>query len=57
MTEKINWVVICTAIAALTIIEVVALCQGINGTLMVLMVATIAGLAGWITPTPAQIVK
>ena len=54
--EKINWKVICVAIAALTIIEVVALLHGINGTLMGLMIAAIAGLAGWQVPTPKQII-
>jgi len=55
--EKINWKVLCTAIAGLTIIEVVALLNGINGTLMGLMIAAIAGLAGWQIPTPKQIMK
>ncbi len=55
MTEKINWLVIVVAIAALTTIEIVALCHGINGKLMTLMVAAIAGLAGWTIPTPKQI--
>jgi len=53
--EKINWLVIVVAIAALTTIEIVALCHGINGKLMTLMVAAIAGLAGWNIPTPKQI--
>jgi len=57
MKEKINWIIPGVAIAALTIIEVVALLKGIDGTLLVLMVAAISGLAGWTIPTPAQLVK
>ena len=44
--------IIITAISALTIIEVVALFHGINGTMMALIIATIAGMGGWIIPTP-----
>jgi len=42
--------VIIAAIAGLTLIEIVALFNGINGTLMTLVVGAIAGLAGWTAP-------
>lgn len=42
--------VVMVAIVCLTIIELFALLQGINGTLMLAMGATIAGLAGWQAP-------
>ncbi len=41
-----GWVVI-IAILGLSVIEVVALLKGINGQLMALIVAVIAGLAGY----------
>ena len=42
--------VVIAAIAGLTIIEVYALSKGINGTLMIMIVAAVAGLAGWVSP-------
>lgn len=57
MKEKINWVVICVAIIALAVIEIVALCKGINGTLMSAMMGAIVGLVMWNVPTPKQIVR
>ena len=50
--EKPDWRIIITAIVALTVIEIYALSQGINGTLLLLIMSIIAGLAGWIIPTP-----
>ena len=47
---KTNSVVI-TAIIVLGILEAVALFNGINGTLFTLIVAVIAGLAGWTVPS------
>ena len=52
MKEKIDWRIIIAAITALTIIQIYALSQGINGTLLLLVMSMIAGLAGWIIPTP-----
>ncbi len=40
------------AIAAITLLEVVALLKGLNGSLLRLVVATIAGLVGLAIPTP-----
>lgn len=57
MEDKINWVTICVAILVLGAIEIVALLKGINGTIMALIVAAIAGLVGWQIPTPKEIVK
>ncbi len=50
--EKPDWRIIVVAIIALTAIEIVALLKGINGTLLILVMSVIAGLAGWIIPTP-----
>ena len=44
--------IVIAAIVALTIIEVTALLNGINGTLMMIIIACIAGLAGWVMPQP-----
>ncbi len=50
--EQIDWKVLVAAIAAMTAIEIYALSVGINGTLLILVLSIIAGLAGWIIPTP-----
>lgn len=52
MTSKTNPNVIIVAIFSLTILESVALFNGINGTLFTLIVGVIAGLAGWTLPSP-----
>ena len=44
-------IVICVAIAALVILETVALCKGINGALFAGVIAVIAGLAGYTIPS------
>jgi len=49
---KIKKEVVIAAICGLTIIEVVALLKGVNGTLMMIITACIAGLAGWVVPQP-----
>ena len=51
MEVKDKYIVI-AAISALTIIELYALSKGINGTLMMIIIACIAGLAGWVMPQP-----
>lgn len=43
---KVKWQVLVAAIIALTIIEVVALFNGIDGTLMLMVIGSIAGIAG-----------
>ena len=48
--EKIDFRIVITAIVSLTLIECVALMNGINGKLMSFMIAIIAGLAGWSLP-------
>jgi len=50
--NKTNYKVVITAIASLTILECVALCNGINGTIFSLVIAIVAGLAGLTIPTP-----
>lgn len=42
--------VIIIAIICLTMLEIIALIKGIDGTYFVLISTTIAGLAGWVAP-------
>ena len=51
MTDKKKGIVI-TAMVCLTVLELAALYQGINGSLFTIIVAAVAGLAGWVLPTP-----
>ncbi len=55
--QEVNWKVLVAAIAGLTIIEVIALLKGINGTMLAIMIAAIAGLAGLSIPTPKELMK
>jgi hypothetical protein len=48
----IDWRVLITGIVCLTTIEVVALCNGINGTLLTAVVGIIALVIGITIPTP-----
>jgi len=48
--KKIDWRVLITAIICLTAIEICALFNGINGTIMTIVVAAIAGIGGWVAP-------
>lgn len=50
MKQKIDWKVICVALVCLTGIEIYALSQGINGTFLSIVIAIIAGIAGWTVP-------
>jgi hypothetical protein len=52
--KKHFWIVI-AAIAAIMVLDIVALCNGIDGILMTSCVAVIAGLAGLVTPTPKEL--
>lgn len=51
-TKKIDWRIVVTAIVALVALECYALSQGFNGTMMKVIVAIVAGLAGWVIPSP-----
>ncbi len=44
--------IVIAAIISLTILDVVALMNGIDGILMTTVMAIIAGLAGWTIPSP-----
>ena len=50
--EKVDWRIVITAIIGLVVLECVALMNGIDGTIFSIVIAIIAGLAGWVIPTP-----
>ena len=50
--EKINWKIICTGLVCLTSLEVYALSQGFNGTLLKVVLGLIALGIGITIPTP-----
>lgn len=49
---KIPRSVIITAICALVVLECAAMYNGMNGTMLAVVIAVIAGLAGWAIPSP-----
>lgn len=55
LSQKVDKKIVITAIVCLTILEIIALHNGINGTLLSLVIGIIAGLAGWTIPTPKSI--
>lgn len=50
MKEKIDYRIVITALICLTLIEMAALFNGINGKLLIIVMSIIAGLAGWAMP-------
>jgi len=55
MTTKkktMDWRIVCTGIAGLVVLEIVALLNGINGTMFNIVIAIIAGTVGVTLPTP-----
>jgi len=51
---KIDWRIVIAGIAALTIIEVCALLQGIDGALLTLVIGIIGLAIGVVLPNPVQ---
>lgn len=47
---KTDWRIVIGAIIALVILECFAMYKGLNGTMFSLIIALIAGLAGWSAP-------
>ncbi len=50
--QNIDWRIVIAAIGAITILEAIALMKGINGSILTIVVAIVAGLAGLVTPVP-----
>ena len=47
---KVDKSIVLAAIAGLVVLEVAAMYNGINGKMFVIIVAAVAGLAGWSMP-------
>ena len=53
--KEIDWRVVCTGLVCLTALECFALNQGINGTLLKIVLIIIAGVIGVTIPNPIKI--
>jgi len=53
-TKEKPTAVIISAIAGLVVLECFAISNGINGTLLKIVIALVAGLGGYIIPSPIQ---
>lgn len=53
--EKVDWRIVIGAMVCLTILEVIALLKGVNGTILALTMTMIAGLAGYLIKSPIQL--
>lgn len=55
MTKKnLDWRIAVAAIFAIAAIEITALLKGVDGALLTVAVALIAGLAGFVIPSPVK---
>jgi len=55
MTQnKIDWRVVCVGLMCITILEVVALCNGIDGKVLTVVIAIIALAIGVVVPNPIR---
>ena len=50
--QKVDWRVVCVGLICITALEIYALSQGINGTLLKMVLMVIAGGIGLILPNP-----
>lgn len=48
--DKIDWRIVVTALVCITAIEIYAISQGFNGTLLKVVLVALAGIAGWTVP-------
>ena len=53
--KKLDWRIVVAAMIIIGAIEITALLKDVNGALMVLTVAAIAGLAGYVIPSPVTL--
>lgn len=49
-----HWIVACVAIAGLVTMECFALANGVNGTLLISIAAIVAGIGGYLIPSPVK---
>ena len=52
---KVDWRIVCVSLACITVLELYALSQGVNGLILTTVIAIIAGIAGYITPSRIKI--
>jgi len=52
--KKVDWKIVCTALICITLLEVYALSVGIDGLILSIVIALIAGAAGIVIPSPIQ---
>ncbi len=50
MKNEIDWKIIVTALVCITALEIYALSQGFNGTILKTVLVVLAGIAGWSLP-------
>ena len=52
--NKVDWRIVCVGLICITALEIYALSQGINGTLLKMVLMVIAGGIGLILPNPLK---
>ena len=53
--QKVDWRIVCTGLACITILECLALSMGINGTLLKMVLIAIAVAIGVTIPNPIKL--
>jgi len=53
-TKTIDWRIVCVGLICITALEIYALSQGINGTLLKIVIAILAGVIGVTIPNPIK---
>ena len=53
--KKVDWRIVVTALICISGIEIYALSQGINGTILSLVLCLIAGIAGYVIKPPISL--
>ncbi len=54
-TKNVDWKIIVAAMGGITVLEIVAILQGIDGILLTTVIATLAGLAGYVIKSPIKL--
>lgn len=53
--KKIDWRIVCVGLVCITALEIYAISQGFNGTLLKIVLIIIAGVIGLTIPNPIKI--
>ena len=54
MTNKIDWKIVCVGLVCITTLEIIALLQGFNGTMLKTVLVALALAIGIIIPNPFE---